>query len=212
MTSRLPSGAASRLVSALARQHSTRAASNDITGSSRTGDPRMHIVEPPTTLDWVALSPSSLSANELTTWATRANCGAVVTFCGTVRDTSHEHDDIVALEYETGEEMAMGRLSEVVAEARARWPMLGAVAIHHRTGRVELSDTAVVVAVSSPHRREAFEAAQFCIDSVKDCVPMWKRELWEGGSAWSQDGRDILSVAEVPAAATVTSANAAGDT
>jgi molybdopterin synthase catalytic subunit len=90
--------------------------------------------------------------------------------------------------------------------------MLGAVAIHHRTGRVELSDTAVVVAVSSPHRREAFEAAQFCIDSVKDCVPMWKRELWEGGSAWSQDGRDILSVAEVPAAATVTSANAAGDT
>ena len=169
-------------------------------------------MEPPTTLDWVALSPSSLSANELTTWATRANCGAVVTFCGTVRDTSHEHDDIVALEYETGEEMAMGRLSEVVAEARARWPMLGAVAIHHRTGRVELSDTAVVVAVSSPHRREAFEATQFCIDAVKDCVPMWKRELWEGGSAWSQDGRDILSVTEVPVAASVTGVNGAHDT
>jgi molybdopterin synthase catalytic subunit len=172
----------------------------------------MHIVEPSPTKDWVALAPSSLSANELTMWATRANCGAVVTFCGAVRDTSHEHDDIVALEYETGEEMAMGRLREVVAEARTRWPMLGAVAIHHRTGRVELSDTAVVVAVSSPHRREAFEAAQYCIDAVKDCVPMWKRELWEGGSAWSQDGRDILSVAEVPTAATVTSANGADDT
>ena len=172
----------------------------------------MHIVEPSPSLDWVALSPSSLSADELTTWATRANYGAVVTFCGTVRNTSHEHDDIVALEYETGEEMAMRRLREVVAEARTRWPTIGAVAIHHRTGRVELGDTAVVVAVSSPHRREAFEAAQFCIDAVKDCVPMWKRELWEGGSAWSQDGRDILSVAKTPAAATVTSESAAGKT
>jgi molybdopterin synthase catalytic subunit len=168
----------------------------------------MHIVEPTPTPDWVALSPSFLSASDLTTWATRANCGAVVTFCGTVRDTSHDHDDILALEYETGEEMALRRLSGVVAEARRRWPMLGAVAIHHRTGRVELSETAVVIAVSSPHRREAFEAAQFCIDTVKDCVPMWKRELWEGGSAWSEDGRTILSVQEVSASAPVAGATA----
>lgn len=179
---------------------------------ARTRDPRMHIVEPSPSLDWVALSPSSLSADELTTWATRSDCGAVVTFCGTVRHTSHEHDDIVALEYETGEEMAMDRLREVIAEARTRWPRLGAVAIHHRTGRVELREIAVVVAVSSPHRREAFEATQFCIDAVKDCVPMWKRELWEGGSAWSQDGRDILSVTEVPVAASVTGVNGADDT
>ncbi len=169
-------------------------------------------MEPSPSLNWVALSPSSLSANELTTWATRAGCGAVVTFCGTVRNTSHEHDDIVALEYETGEEMAMGRLTEIVTEARTRWPMLGAVAIHHRTGRVELSDTAVVVVVASPHRREAFEAAQYCIDTVKDCVPMWKRELWEGGSTWSQDGRSLLGVAEVSASAPVGGVKGADDT
>ena len=61
-------------------------------------------------------------------------------------------------------------------------------------GVVALTEPAVVVVVSSPHRREAFEAAQFCIDTVKRCVPMWKREIWEGGSAWSEEAQDILPV------------------
>jgi molybdopterin synthase catalytic subunit len=52
----------------------------------------------------------------------------------------------------------------------------------------------VIIVVSSPHRKESFEAAQFCIDAVKDCVPMWKREFWDGGSTWSQDARPILKV------------------
>jgi molybdopterin synthase catalytic subunit len=159
----------------------------------------MLFVESTSTPDWVSVSPILLSAADLTAWATRANCGAVVTFCGTVRDNSHDLVDIQALEYETSVAMAERRMLEIVAEARNRWPMLGAVAIHHRMGRVELCETAVVVAVSSPHREEAFDAAQFCIDAVKNCVPMWKRELWEGGSAWSEEGRTILTVREVTA-------------
>ena len=154
----------------------------------------MEFVNSSSTLDWVSVSSAPLSQDQLTTWATRPQCGAVVTFCGTVRNSSTTGNDITALDYETSEELAVARITQIVAEARSRWPELGAVAVHHRIGLVELGEAAVVVAVSSPHRREAFEAAQFCIDTVKNCVPMWKRELWDGGSSWSEDARTILGV------------------
>ena len=147
------------------------------------------------TLDWIEVTTSSISPNALIEWATRPECGAVVTFCGTVRRTSTTHDNVVALEYETDEAMARHRMAQIVATARRRWPMIESIAIHHRVGRVELGETAVVVAVSCPHRREAFDAAQFCIDTLKASVPLWKRELWAGGSAWSSDTNEI---AEVP--------------
>jgi molybdopterin synthase catalytic subunit len=148
------------------------------------------------TLDWVSVSPSELSAGDLSAWAIRHNCGAVVTFYGTTRNNSASHDEIEALEYETSEELAEKSILEIITAARTRWPAIGAVAIHHRTGRVSLSEAAVVVAVSSPHRQEAFEAAQFCIDTLKESVPMWKREIWRDGSAWSTDARTILKVRE----------------
>ena len=81
---------------------------------------------------------------------------------------------------------------EVAKVARERWPTLGAVAIHHRIGSVALEHPAVAVAVSAPHRQAAFEAARYCIDAVKKSVPMWKREVWVGGSAWSQEAHDIV--------------------
>ena len=158
----------------------------------------MSLVESAPTLDWVSIASTPLSSAELTTWATRANCGAVVTFCGMVRDNSHDLEDIEALEYETDVELAERRIVDIIAEARIRWTNLGAIAIHHRMGRVELSESAVVIVVSAPHRGPAFEAAAFCIDAVKSCVPMWKRELWQGGSAWSEEGRAIMKVQEMP--------------
>lgn len=100
---------------------------------------------------------------------------------------------MIALEYETDAGLAQQRLRAVVDEARKRWPELERVAIHHRIGRVELSISTVVVAVSAPHRDVAFEAARYCIDSLKASVPMWKRELWEGGSAWSDETSPILN-------------------
>lgn len=143
---------------------------------------------------WVAITEAPLSSDELSAWVVRPNCGAVVTFSGVVRDHSRAHNDVVALEYETSPELAEKRINEIVAVARERWPSLEAVAIHHRVGTVELSETTVVVAVSSPHRADAFDAARFCIDTLKETVPMWKREIWVGGSAWSEDTSPLLDV------------------
>jgi molybdopterin synthase catalytic subunit len=148
-------------------------------------------------VDWVSVSPTPLSPDDLVAWAVRPECGAVVTFCGTARSTSTNDHEIQALEYETSVELAQTRIAEVVASARSRWPELGAVAIHHRVGVVAVTEPAVVIVVSSPHRREAFDAAQFCIDTVKRCVPMWKREMWEGVSAWSEEAQPIVSIDDV---------------
>ena len=82
------------------------------------------------------------------------------------------------------------RSARVVAEARARWPALGRIAILHRTGALEVTESAVVVAVSAAHRHEAFEAARFCIDEVKATAPIWKREHWAGGVDWGHGERD----------------------
>jgi molybdopterin synthase catalytic subunit len=144
--------------------------------------------------NWVSVTSKPLSLDALTDWATRANCGAIVSFSGIVRNESSAHDDVRALEYETSEELAEQRLGEIIDEARRRWPAIGAVGIHHRTGRVELSQTTVVVVVSSPHRAEAFDAARYCIDTLKVSVPMWKREHFEGGSAWSEESSPIVNV------------------
>lgn len=143
---------------------------------------------------WVAVTEAPLSSDELSAWVVRPNCGAVVTFSGVVRDHSRAHEDVLSLEYETSTTLAEQRISEIVDVARKKWPSLEAVAIHHRIGTVELSETTVVVAVSSPHRSDAFEAARFCIDTLKETVPMWKREQWEGGSAWSEETSPLLDI------------------
>ena len=100
------------------------------------------------------------------------------------------------MEYETSVELANERIAKIVATARSRWPMLSAVGVHHRIGRVELGETAVNVVGSCPHRHEAFDAAQFCIDTLKTSVPMWKREISEEGSSWSTDNHTITQVAK----------------
>ena len=139
------------------------------------------------TPDWIAITASPLSPDELSNWVIRPNCGAVVTFSGVVRDHSKSRENVIALDYETDTKLAEARLLEVVREARTRWPDLERVAIHHRIGQVELSESTVVVAVSAPHRDVAFDAARFCIDALKVSVPMWKREIWDGGSDWSDE-------------------------
>ena len=152
---------------------------------------------PDESLEWVAVSAQRLHPDELSDWVTRPDCGAVVTFCGTARTTSTLPHEIIELEYDTDVGLAESRIRRVSAAARERWPVVRAIAIHHRIGAVPVREPAVVVAVSSPHRREAFEAAQFCIDAVKRTVPMWKREVWQDGSAWSQEAQDILDVRDL---------------
>lgn len=134
----------------------------------------------------MALSPDPLPVAEVSTWAVVPSCGAVVTFTGTARDHSDGRTDVTRLDYEAYEPYASGRLWQVADDLRRRWPEVGRVAVLHRTGVVEVTEPSVVVAVSSPHRGDAFEAARFAIDAVKATVPLWKCENWPGGSAWTE--------------------------
>jgi molybdopterin synthase catalytic subunit len=134
--------------------------------------------------DWVAVSDRPLALGGIVAWVTRPSCGAVVTFCGTVRDSSEGRPGVVWLEYEAYLEQVEPCLAKVAALARARWPEVDRLALVHRVGRLGVGETSVVVAVSTPHRAEAFDSARFCIDSIKETVPIWKRETWAEGSDW----------------------------
>jgi molybdopterin synthase catalytic subunit len=146
--------------------------------------------------DWVALLPEALPVAAASAWVVRVDCGATVTFTGTARDHAPGRPGVHRLEYEAYEGPAVARLQALVAELRRRWPTLGRVALLHRTGRVELADAAVVVAVSAPHRAEAFEAARVAIDELKRSVPIWKREAWTGGESWGLEAQHIVEVPE----------------
>ena len=109
--------------------------------------------------------------------------GAIALFYGVARNHS-EGRRVRALEYDVHPPMAEKKLREVAAEVRARWPITG-IGIFHRTGRLEIGETSLLVAVSAPHRQEAFEACQYAVDRVKQVVPIWKKEIWEDGdSEW----------------------------
>jgi molybdopterin synthase catalytic subunit len=112
----------------------------------------------------------------------RDESGAVALFLGVVRDNSHGRR-VLYLEYDAYPEMAERKLREVAEEAQARWPITD-VAIAHRTGRLEIGETSLLVAVSSPHRHDAFAACHHIVNRIKEIVPIWKKEVWEGGEAW----------------------------
>jgi molybdopterin synthase catalytic subunit len=126
----------------------------------------------------------------------RPDCGATVVFTGVVRDHSEGREGVRSLEYEAYDEEVTPRLATVVAEARTRWPALGRVAVLHRTGLLHVGEASVVVAVSAPHRGEAFDGAEFCIDTLKATVPIWKRETWANGQDWSTCAHMIEEVQE----------------
>jgi molybdopterin synthase catalytic subunit len=157
-------------------------------------------VVPPTTDDWVALTAESLPVGRAVAWAERPDCGAVVLFTGTVRDHAEGRPGVSLLEYEAYEDEVCVRLTSIVAEARRRWPVLGRVALLHRVGTLAVGETAVLVVVSAPHRGEAFDAARFCIDTLKTTVPIWKRETWAGGSDWAEGSQPVAEVVGVEGA------------
>jgi molybdopterin synthase catalytic subunit len=119
----------------------------------------------------------------------RPSAGATVTFVGTTRD----HNDgrrVSRLEYEAYPEMALAEMRKIGETAQQRWP-IEKVAIVHRIGVVPLGEASVVIAVSAGHRHAAFEACHFAIDRLKEVVPIWKKEYFEGGEIWvgSQTGK-----------------------
>ena len=111
-----------------------------------------------------------------------AAAGAVCTFVGTTRD----HNDgrrVLRLEYEAYPEMAIAEMRKIGDSARERWP-IDKIAITHRIGVVPIGEASVVIAVSAGHRKAAFEACHFAIDRLKEVVPIWKKEHYEGGEIW----------------------------
>jgi len=144
--------------------------------------------------DWCALFAGVLPVAEASSWVVRPGCGATVTFTGTARDHAPGRPEVHRLEYEAYEGPAVTRLRSLTVALRARWPTVGRVALLHRTGVVGLGEAAVVVAVSSPHRPEAFEAARFAIDELKATVPIWKREAWAGGESWGLEAQRLTEV------------------
>ena len=127
--------------------------------------------------------------------------GAVVTFLGTTRSDTGGRK-VLHLEYEAYRPMADNMLAEVVAEMRRRFSVED-VAIAHRVGRLEVGEISLVVAVASPHRGEAFGACQYSVDRIKQTVPIWKKEFFEGGEVWVESPEDVAAreAAEVSARA-----------
>ena len=108
--------------------------------------------------------------------------GAVIVFRGVARRHSRGRD-VVHLEYEAYPEMAEKVMAQIGEEIQQRWPV-SRVAIVHRTGVLEIGQASVVIAISAPHRGEAFEASQYAIDRLKQIVPIWKKEVWSSGEQW----------------------------
>ena len=132
---------------------------------------------------WLELTADTLSVGAVHDWCVHPSCGAVVVFSGTVRDHAADEagvmrSDVQHLTYEAYEEQVVPAFAAIEAELRVRWPHTGRVAIHHRTGRLDVGAVSVVVGVSSPHRPEAFEAARFAIDTLKQVL------LRAGASPW----------------------------
>lgn len=130
------------------------------------------------------------------------SCGAVVQFSGTARDHAEGRPGVDLLEYEAYEDQVEPRLAALASEMRERWADLGRIALLHRVGPVTVGEPAVVVAVSSPHRAAAFEAASFGIDALKSTVPIWKRERWQGGQSWGLEPQHISALPSLSEPAT----------
>lgn len=112
--------------------------------------------------------------------------GAVATFVGVVRGSTGGRETLY-LEYEAYPEMAEETLRQVGEEVQSRWPEVRQVSIVHRTGHLEVGETAVVIALSAAHRRQVFDALHYAIDRIKEIVPIWKKEVWADGAEWKSE-------------------------
>lgn len=154
---------------------------------------------------WLGITDDVLPVGDVYEWCLRADCGAVVLFSGTVRDHAvdeHgvERSDVRCLTYEAYEEQVVPSFAAIESELRRRWPHTGRVALLHRVGQLQLTESSVVACVSAPHRPEAFEAARYAIDALKASAPIWKHEVWSDGADWGTGAHAPVSPESVPTA------------
>lgn len=123
-----------------------------------------------------------ININDVFQKVVRRDAGAVTMFVGTVRELTHGRKTLY-LEYEAYGSMAVKKMEQIANEMKERWPVVEAAMVH-RIGRLDITDIAIAIAVSSPHRPEAYEANRYAIERVKEMVPIWKKEYWEDGEQW----------------------------
>ncbi len=135
----------------------------------------------------VELTQQPIDAAEITQTVTSPTAGAVVLFLGTTRQFT-DAKETVTLTYSAYAPMATSEMAKLETQANARWPIDHCVLVH-RLGEVPIGEASVAVAVSTPHRRDAFEAASWLMDRLKELVPVWKKEHWAGGETdWVHPG------------------------
>ena len=130
----------------------------------------------------IQITDKPIDVQKVIDTVSNSTAGAVNVFIGTVRDNANTKR-VLRLEYEAYEIMAIAEIKKIGDEASKQWPVVG-WAVSHRVGIVKPGEVAVVVAISSPHRKESFVACQFIIDELKAKVPIWKKEVLEGGEEW----------------------------
>ena len=138
---------------------------------------------------WITSEP--IQIHECIEKVVRPEAGAISTFIGIAREFTHGKRTLF-LEYDAYVSMAEKQLVRIGEEIKNRWPE-AEVAIAHRIGRLEISDVAVAIAVSSPHRDAAFKASRYAIERIKEIVPIWKKEYWEDGSQWIGNQKETIS-------------------
>lgn len=138
-----------------------------------------------TATDWIAILPEPLPTADIAAFVHDPAAGGIDVFLGTTRAERSEHGaELLALDYEAYGDMAMRQLRSLADRARERWPIIK-LALLHRTGHVALGAPSVIIAVSTPHRAEAFEACRFLIEELKRDVAIWKKEVWaDGAGTW----------------------------
>ena len=137
------------------------------------------------------LTDEPINVNEVMNKVIKREAGAVTLFVGTVRELTNGKKTLYLI-YEAYEAMAVKKLTQIGHEIQEKW--MGAdVAITHRTGKLDISDIAVVIAVSTPHRHDAYEANRYAIERIKEIVPIWKKEHWENSEEWVGNQLETVS-------------------
>ncbi|MHB8619247.1 MAG: molybdenum cofactor biosynthesis protein MoaE, partial [Chloroflexota bacterium] len=130
----------------------------------------------------VRVQEQPLDLAELVAAVAHPSVGGVVTFSGTVRE-HHEGKRVTSIRYDAYGEMAEAKMRQIVREVEGRWPECR-VAMAHRVGRLHIGDASVMIAAAAPHRAEAFDACEYAIDTLKQLVPVWKKEAYDTGEVW----------------------------
>jgi molybdopterin synthase catalytic subunit len=133
-------------------------------------------------MEKILLTHQRLDAQVCTRVVADDRQGGLVVFIGTVRNET-KGKNVLRLEFESYEPMAIKEIDKIISQAKVLFGV-SEISIHHRLGVVPVGEEAVIIAVASPHRKEAFLACEFCIDTLKETVPIWKKEFFEDGEVW----------------------------